>query len=67
MHEQVRKGDLIGVVGPVGSGKSSLVGAILGEAMLVSGDISVSGSLAYAPQAVRTAYLTMKPLLILNT
>ncbi len=58
MYAQVKKGELVGVVGPVGCGKSSLVGAILGETMLVSGEISVSGSLAYAPQAVRTVALS---------
>lgn len=51
---KVKQGELVGVVGPVGSGKSSLVGAILGETVPVSGEISVSGSIGYAPQAVRT-------------
>jgi ATP-binding cassette subfamily C (CFTR/MRP) protein 3 len=38
------------LVGPVGSGKSTLVQSILGETALVSGLASVRGSVAYVPQ-----------------
>ncbi|KAJ8957037.1 hypothetical protein NQ314_006614 [Rhamnusium bicolor] len=46
----VPKGSLTGIIGPVGSGKSSLLQAILGELNMVSGDIEINGSLSYASQ-----------------
>ncbi|CAN0919726.1 ABC transporter C family member 13 [Linum grandiflorum] len=44
------KGTLIVVTGEVGSGKSSLLGAILGEMQLINGYIHSSGTVAYVPQ-----------------
>ncbi|XP_046388373.1 multidrug resistance-associated protein 1 isoform X3 [Ischnura elegans] len=46
----VKKGGLLAVVGSVGSGKSSLISAILGEMEKVSGRINTKGSIAYVPQ-----------------
>lgn len=46
----LRKGLLIGVVGPVGAGKSSFLQAILRELPLEQGRISVCGSVSYASQ-----------------
>uniref|UniRef100_A0A672NT23 ABC-type glutathione-S-conjugate transporter n=1 Tax=Sinocyclocheilus grahami TaxID=75366 RepID=A0A672NT23_SINGR len=43
-------GSLVAVVGHVGSGKSSLLSAILGETEKRSGAVSVKGSIAYVPQ-----------------
>jgi len=45
-----KPGQLIAIIGPVGSGKSSIIQAILGELPTSSGKISVSGNLSYAPQ-----------------
>nr|VZH96744.1 unnamed protein product [Spirometra erinaceieuropaei] len=42
---------LVAIVGPVGSGKSSLLQAMLGELPLSSGSASRSESVAYMPQA----------------
>ncbi|RXN09968.1 multidrug resistance-associated 1-like protein [Labeo rohita] len=43
-------GSLVAVVGHVGSGKSSLLSAMLGETEKRSGNVSVKGSIAYVPQ-----------------
>ncbi|XP_053403770.1 ATP-binding cassette sub-family C member 5-like isoform X1 [Mercenaria mercenaria] len=44
------KGKLIGICGSVGSGKSSLLSAVLGRMLHVSGKVAVQGSLAYVSQ-----------------
>eukprot|EP00755_Sulcionema_specki_P036663 Sspe_Gene.22459::Locus_8550_Transcript_1_1_Confidence_1.000_Length_3182::g.22459::m.22459/K05665/ABCC1; ATP-binding cassette, subfamily C (CFTR/MRP), member 1 len=44
------KGALVTVVGSVGSGKSSLLRAILGELELTGGTVGVTGSIAYCAQ-----------------
>ncbi|XP_033742889.1 multidrug resistance-associated protein 5-like isoform X2 [Pecten maximus] len=46
----VKKGHLIGICGSVGSGKSSLISAILGRMPKSTGHLAVNGSVAYAAQ-----------------
>lgn len=46
----VRRGDLVCLVGEVGSGKSAMLQALLGELHLASGRCSVEGRLAYVAQ-----------------
>jgi ABC-type multidrug transport system fused ATPase/permease subunit len=46
----IRPGELCAVVGRVGSGKSTLCSAILNETLLMSGEITLKGSVAYASQ-----------------
>ncbi|CAG2100059.1 unnamed protein product, partial [Medioppia subpectinata] len=46
----VKPGQLLAVVGTVGSGKSSLLMSILNELELVSGQVVVKGRVSYAPQ-----------------
>uniref|UniRef100_H2ZGG5 Uncharacterized protein n=1 Tax=Ciona savignyi TaxID=51511 RepID=H2ZGG5_CIOSA len=46
----VQNGDLIGIYGPVGSGKSSLFSALLGQMELLGGSVAVCESIAYAAQ-----------------
>ncbi|KAG0203052.1 hypothetical protein BGX28_004548 [Mortierella sp. GBA30] len=48
---RVRRGALTAVVGRVGEGKSSLVGALLGEMHKYSGTVRSFGSLAYVAQS----------------
>ncbi|CAI0420807.1 unnamed protein product [Linum tenue] len=50
MNLSLPKGAVIAVIGEVGSGKSSLLCAILGEMKLIKGSIHSSGSVAYVPQ-----------------
>ncbi|KAJ2614979.1 hypothetical protein H4S08_001460 [Coemansia sp. RSA 1365] len=47
---QCKRNELLAIVGQVGSGKSSLISAILGEMIKYSGDVAISGSIAYVPQ-----------------
>ncbi|CAG5122310.1 unnamed protein product, partial [Candidula unifasciata] len=46
----IEEGELVAVVGAVGSGKSSLLSAILGEMTKVTGTVSVKGSVSYVAQ-----------------
>ncbi|KAM8775289.1 ATP-binding cassette sub-family C member 12-like isoform 2-T2 [Rhynchonycteris naso] len=46
----VRKGKVLGICGNVGSGKSSLLAALLGQMQLQHGVVAVSGTLAYVSQ-----------------
>uniref|UniRef100_A0A8B9BNX2 ATP-binding cassette sub-family C member 5 n=1 Tax=Anser brachyrhynchus TaxID=132585 RepID=A0A8B9BNX2_9AVES len=43
-------GKLVGICGSVGSGKTSLISAILGQMTLLEGSIAVSGTFAYVAQ-----------------
>ncbi|KAI8916137.1 P-loop containing nucleoside triphosphate hydrolase protein [Gorgonomyces haynaldii] len=53
---KLRKGELTGVCGPVGSGKSSLIYAILGELHLQSGSLGM--------RQARVAYVSQTPWLV---
>ena len=46
----VPRGSLTAVVGQVGSGKSSLISAILGEMEKEEGTVKIRGNVAYVPQ-----------------
>ena len=50
MKLNVQRGQLVMVVGEVGSGKSSLLASILGEMHQNGGSVSVQGSVAYTAQ-----------------
>ncbi|KRY65464.1 Multidrug resistance-associated protein 1 [Trichinella pseudospiralis] len=65
----VPRGQCVAVIGQVGSGKSSLCSAILGEMEKVSGILTVNGSISYVPQqawilngTVRSNILFTKPM-----
>ncbi|KAK6044827.1 ABC transporter, ATP-binding protein [Cooperia oncophora] len=49
---EANPGDLIAVVGPVGSGKSSLLSSLLCESRRVSGKLTIWGKTAYCSQDV---------------
>ncbi|CAL5433371.1 unnamed protein product [Camellia sinensis] len=50
LNLQIKKGELAAIVGTVGSGKSSLLAAILGEVHKISGKARVCGTTAYVAQ-----------------
>uniref|UniRef100_A0A4W4G2Z6 ABC-type glutathione-S-conjugate transporter n=1 Tax=Electrophorus electricus TaxID=8005 RepID=A0A4W4G2Z6_ELEEL len=50
VNVEVPHGSVVAVVGHVGSGKSSLLSAMLGETEKRSGHVTVKGSVAYVPQ-----------------
>eukprot|EP00560_Eucampia_antarctica_P007002 CAMPEP_0197828720 /NCGR_PEP_ID=MMETSP1437-20131217/5242_1 /TAXON_ID=49252 ORGANISM="Eucampia antarctica, Strain CCMP1452" /NCGR_SAMPLE_ID=MMETSP1437 /ASSEMBLY_ACC=CAM_ASM_001096 /LENGTH=1315 /DNA_ID=CAMNT_0043430055 /DNA_START=350 /DNA_END=4300 /DNA_ORIENTATION=+ len=47
---ECKRGELIAIVGAVGSGKSSFLNSILGEVRALSGSLAVKGKLAYFAQ-----------------
>ncbi|XP_077590459.1 multidrug resistance-associated protein 1 [Stigmatopora nigra] len=53
-------GSLVAVVGLVGSGKSSLLSALLGEMENLEGSVTVKGSVAYVPQQAWIQNSTLK-------
>ncbi|XP_037711587.1 probable multidrug resistance-associated protein lethal(2)03659 [Drosophila subpulchrella] len=50
VNMQVHPGTLLAIVGHTGSGKSSLLQAIMGELRAESGEINISGTMSYASQ-----------------
>uniref|UniRef100_A0A8B9NGQ3 Uncharacterized protein n=1 Tax=Accipiter nisus TaxID=211598 RepID=A0A8B9NGQ3_9AVES len=56
----IAPGSLVAVVGAVGSGKSSLVSAMLGEMENIKGHVNIQGSLAYVPQQAWIQNATLK-------
>ncbi|XP_034546003.1 multidrug resistance-associated protein 5 [Notolabrus celidotus] len=47
---RVKTGSLVGICGGVGSGKSSLLSALLGQMTLLEGNVAASGGFAYVSQ-----------------
>jgi len=60
LNLEVKKGELIAVVGKIGSGKSSLLSAILGEMVKIDGEIRRSGSVAYVAQQAWIQNMTVQ-------
>ncbi|XP_043243521.1 multidrug resistance-associated protein 5-like isoform X2 [Amphibalanus amphitrite] len=56
----VPKGTLVGICGPVGAGKSSLLSAVLGLMRLRSGQVALDGSCAYVGQQPWILNATLK-------
>uniref|UniRef100_A0A8C5QW21 Uncharacterized protein n=1 Tax=Leptobrachium leishanense TaxID=445787 RepID=A0A8C5QW21_9ANUR len=56
----IPRGSLVAVVGQVGSGKTSLLSALLGEMEKVEGRVALKGSMAYVPQQTWIPNATFK-------
>ncbi|XP_042348973.1 multidrug resistance-associated protein 5 [Plectropomus leopardus] len=50
IDQRIKRGSLVGICGGVGSGKSSLLSALLGQMTLLDGNVAVSGGFAYVAQ-----------------
>ncbi|PVV02380.1 hypothetical protein BB560_003167, partial [Smittium megazygosporum] len=47
---QIKPGELVGIFGAVGSGKSSIISALVGEMEIINGSLNINGKIAYVPQ-----------------
>lgn len=47
---RIKKGELVAVMGTVGSGKSSLLASLTGDMEKIGGTVNLDGSIAYVPQ-----------------
>ncbi|KAJ3028320.1 UNVERIFIED_CONTAM: hypothetical protein HDU68_001935 [Siphonaria sp. JEL0065] len=63
----IPKGSLTAICGAVGSGKSSLLNALIGEMRRVNGSISISESMAYAAQTAWIQNATVKDNIVFGT
>ncbi|KAM7289300.1 ATP-binding cassette sub-family C member 2 [Ixodes scapularis] len=51
---------LVGVTGPIGTGKSALLAAILGDMHCMKGDVKITGRTAYTPQVADIFNMTIR-------
>ncbi|CAG5076674.1 Oidioi.mRNA.OKI2018_I69.PAR.g8517.t2.cds [Oikopleura dioica] len=56
----IKKGELVGIVGHIGSGKSSLISAMLNEMDQLGGSVALAGTVAYVPQDAWLQNATLK-------
>ncbi|CAI0389110.1 unnamed protein product [Linum tenue] len=56
----IQKGELVAIVGTVGSGKSSLLASILGEMHKITGTVLVSGTTGYVAQTPWIQHCTIE-------
>ncbi|CAG8701408.1 5708_t:CDS:10, partial [Dentiscutata erythropus] len=56
----ISRGDLVAIVGSVGSGKSSLLSALVGEMKNVGGEIIFGGTVGYCPQTAWIQNATLR-------
>lgn len=66
INVSIKRGSLVAVVGRVGSGKSSLLQAILGEMNKNKGTVNVSGTVAYVPQQAWIQNQTLRENVLFN-
>uniref|UniRef100_T1IW00 Uncharacterized protein n=1 Tax=Strigamia maritima TaxID=126957 RepID=T1IW00_STRMM len=66
MTANIKKNHLFAIIGPVGSGKTSLLMAILQELPLTNGVLSLTGSLAYTSQQPWIYHATVRSNIIMG-
>ena len=57
---EVRRGQLVGIVGAIGSGKSTMLSSLLNELVLHEGSVSLKGTTAYHQQNAWIFNATLK-------
>ena len=60
---EIPRGALVAIVGPVGSGKSSLLQGLIGEMRKTSGTVTFGGSVGYCSQS---AWIQVRTLLMID-
>lgn len=60
INMEAKKGSLVAIVGSVGSGKSSIFSAFLGEMERISGVVNTNGTIAYVSQQAWIQNATLK-------
>ncbi|XP_072048675.1 ATP-binding cassette sub-family C member 5-like [Amphiura filiformis] len=60
MNLVVKKGSLVGICGSIGSGKSSLISALLGRMVKMNGTVALKGSIGYVSQQACIFNATVK-------
>ncbi|XP_033637621.1 multidrug resistance-associated protein 5-like [Asterias rubens] len=66
LNLDVQKGQLLGICGSIGSGKSSLLQAILSRMILVNGDVAIDGSFAYVSQQACIMNMSLRENILLG-
>ncbi|XP_062901710.1 multidrug resistance-associated protein 5 isoform X2 [Mobula hypostoma] len=62
----IEKGKLVGICGSVGSGKTSLISAVLGQMTLIEGSIALDGNFAYVAQQAWIQSATVRENILFN-
>ncbi|CAJ0583056.1 unnamed protein product, partial [Mesorhabditis spiculigera] len=62
----IPRGSLVAIVGKVGSGKSSLFSAMLGEMNRVGGHVDIMGNIAYVPQQAWIQNMSLRDNILFN-
>nr|GAT50189.1 ABC protein [Mycena chlorophos] len=60
INMQIQRGTLAGIVGRVGSGKSTLISGLIGEVRCASGEFSFGGTVAYCAQTAWIMNATLR-------
>src|SRR5687768_14821076 len=60
LNVKIKEGELVAIVGQVGSGKTALLSALLGDMEKVSGDVNIAGTVGYVPQQAWIQNSTLK-------
>ena len=63
---RIAKGSVTAIVGVVGSGKSSMIQAILGEMEMINGEMSCDGKISYVSQQAWIQNLSLKDNIVFN-
>lgn len=57
---EARSGQLLAICGSVGSGKTTCINALIGEAAVLGGSAEAAGSIAYVPQSAWIQHATVR-------